>query len=282
MGFSELQSSPGYQKFTGLAYGLGASVVIIGALFKIMHWPGAGIVLTAGMLTEAFLFALSAFDKPHKEYHWELVYPELASDDEEKTSSSKKKNGLKKAEEEDNTLPQIKEIRKLVDDEMSKLTGGIQRLNETAGQLNSLSSAAAVSEDYTKNLAMASSAAGAFAASQKSLKDSSDSLVSSYQDIASSIGSASQGSKNFADQIDGINKNISTINSVFELQVKSVNEQNEAMKTLASAVKTIEASLNGSASEAEEYKKQVAILASQLKSLNSVYGNMLNAMTLRN
>jgi gliding motility-associated protein GldL len=106
-------------------------------------------------------------------------------------------------------------------------------------------------------------------------------LVSSYQDIAASIGSASQGSKNFASQIDGINKNISTINSVFELQVKSVNEQNEAMKTLASAVKTIEASLNGSAAEAEEYKKQVGILATQLKNLNSVYGNMLNAMTIR-
>ncbi|MBO4529347.1 MAG: gliding motility protein GldL [Paludibacteraceae bacterium] len=274
------QDNPGYQKFTGLAYGLGASVVIIGALFKIMHWPGAGIVLTIGMCTEAFLFALSAFDKPHKEWNWSLVYPELASEDEE--TGSNRKSGLKKAEEEDNTLPQIQEVRKLVNEEMSKLTGGIQRLNETAGQLNSLSSAAAVSEDYTKNLAMASSAAGAFAASQKSLKDSSDSLVSSYQNIAASIGSASQGSKNFADQIDGINKNISTINSVFELQVKSVNEQNEAMKTLASAVKTIEASLNGSAAEAEEYKKQVAILASQLKSLNSVYGNMLNAMTLRN
>ena len=281
MGFAELQASPGYQKFTGLAYGLGASVVIIGALFKIMHWPGASVVLTAGMLTEAFLFALSAFDKPHKEYHWELVYPELASDDQEAAPSGKK-SSLKKDEKEDNSLPQIKEIRTLVDNEMTKLVDGIQGLNKTASQLSDLSSAASVSSDYTRNLQAASAAAGAFASSQQNLKDSSDSLVSSYQNIAASIGNASQGSKNFADQIDGINKNISTINSVFELQVKSVNEQNEAMKTLASAVKTIETSLNSSASEAEEYKKQVAILANQLKSLNSVYGNMLNAMTLRN
>lgn len=278
MGFSELQESKGYQKFTALAYGLGASVVIIGALFKIMHWPGAGIVLTVGMIVEAFLFALSAFDKPHKEFNWALVYPVLATEDEEAASSSVPE----KKEKEDDKLPEIKQIKSLVNDEMSKLTSGIQRLNETAGQLNSLSSAAAVSDDYVANMTKASSAAGAFAASQKNLKDSSDSLVSSYQDIAASIGSASQGSKNFASQIDGINKNISTINSVFELQVKSVNEQNEAMKTLASAVKTIEASLNGSAAEAEEYKKQVGILATQLKSLNSVYGNMLNAMTIKN
>jgi phosphatidate phosphatase PAH1 len=69
---------------------------------------------------------------------------------------------------------------------------------------------------------------------------------------------------------------------VFELQVKSVNEQNEAMKTLSSAVKTIETSLKGSAADVEEYKKQVALLSSQMQSLNKVYGNMLNAMTLRN
>ena len=277
MGFRELQETKGYQQFTALAYGLGASVVIIGALFKIMHWPGAGVVLTVGMLVEAFLFALSAFDKPHKEFNWALVYPVLASEDEEAVGSS----ASAKKDKEDERLPEIKQIRSSVDDEMSKLTSGIQRLNETAGQLNSLSSAAAVSDDYVVNMTKASSAAGEFAASQKSLKDSSDSLVSSYQDIAASIGSASQGSKNFASQIDGINKNISTINSVFELQVKSVNEQNEAMKTLASAVKTIEASLNGSAAEAEEYKKQVGILATQLKNLNSVYGNMLNAMTIK-
>ena len=277
MGFRELQETKGYQQFTALAYGLGASVVIIGALFKIMYWPGAGVVLTVGMLVEAFLFALSAFDKPHKEFNWALVYPVLASEDEEAVGSS----ATAKKDKEDERLPEIKQIRSLVDDEMSKLTSGIQRLNETAGQLNSLSSAAAVSDDYVVNMTKASSAAGEFAASQKSLKDSSDSLVSSYQDIAASIGSASQGSKNFASQIDGINKNISTINSVFELQVKSVNEQNEAMKTLASAVKTIEASLNGSAAEAEEYKKQVGILATQLKNLNSVYGNMLNAMTIK-
>ncbi len=279
MGFSEIQSSPAYQKFTGLAYGLGASVVIIGALFKIMHWPGAGFVLTAGMLVEAFLFALSAFDKPHKEFNWALVYPELAADDEHAAPSGKKNKDKK--EEEDKTLPQIQEVRNLVNTEMSKLTGGIQKLNETAGQLSDLSSAAAVSESYTKNLEAASAAAGAFASSQKNLKDSSDSLVSSYQSIAQSIGSASQGSQNFAAQIDGINKNISTINSVFELQVKSVNEQNEAMKTLSSAVKTIESSLNSSAADVEEYKKQVAILSSQMQSLNKVYGNMLNAMTLR-
>ena len=72
-----------------------------------------------------------------------------------------------------------------------------------------------------------------------------------------------------------------TINSVFELQVKSVNEQNEAMKSLAGAVSKIQSSLDGSAQSAEDYKQQVSLLAQQMKQLNNVYGGMLNAMTIK-
>jgi gliding motility-associated protein GldL len=258
---------------------LGASVVIIGALFKIMHWPGAGIVLTIGMCTEAFLFALSAFDKPHIEYKWDRVYPQLHEDEEGAVGTGVMNTNAANAAEEKRL--ELQKIREMVDGEMQNLKDGIHSLNVTAGQLTDLSSAAAVSGEYTNTLRQATSAASAFASSQQSLKEASESLDSSYKSIASSISSASQGSQNFAAQIDGINKNISTINSVFELQVKSVNEQNEAMKTLASAVKTIETSLNGSAAEAEEYKKQVALLASQMKSLNSIYGGMLSAMTIK-
>ncbi|MBO7427677.1 MAG: gliding motility protein GldL [Paludibacteraceae bacterium] len=279
MSFSELRDTAGYQKFTALAYGLGASVVIIGALFKIMHWPGAGIVLTIGMCTEAFLFALSAFDKPHIEYKWDRVYPQLHEDEEGAVGTGVMNTNAANAAEEKRL--ELQKIREMVDGEMQNLKDGIHSLNVTAGQLTDLSSAAAVSGEYTNTLRQATSAASAFASSQQSLKEASESLDSSYKSIASSISSASQGSQNFAAQIDGINKNISTINSVFELQVKSVNEQNEAMKTLASAVKTIETSLNGSAAEAEEYKKQVALLASQMKSLNSIYGGMLSAMTIK-
>ncbi|MBR5373674.1 MAG: gliding motility protein GldL [Paludibacteraceae bacterium] len=279
MSFSELRDSAGYQKFTALAYGLGASVVIIGALFKIMHWPGAGIVLTIGMCTEAFLFALSAFDKPHVEYKWDRVYPQLHEDEEGAVGTGVMNTNAANAAEEKRL--ELQKIREMVDGEMQNLKDGIHSLNVTAGQLTDLSSAAAASGEYTNTLRQATSAASAFASSQQSLKEASESLDSSYKSIASSISSASQGSQNFAAQIDGINRNISTINSVFELQVKSVNEQNEAMKTLASAVKTIETSLNGSAAEAEEYKKQVALLASQMKSLNSIYGGMLSAMTIK-
>lgn len=67
-----------WKSFMGKLYGFGAAIVIIGALFKIQHWPFAGVMLTVGLGTEAIIFFFSAFEKPHEDPDWSLVYPELA------------------------------------------------------------------------------------------------------------------------------------------------------------------------------------------------------------
>src|SRR5215469_13405860 len=78
MSFAELTATRGWKLFMAKLYGLGAAVVIVGALFKIMHWPGASIMLTVGLLVEAVIFIFSAFEPLHEELDWTLVYPELA------------------------------------------------------------------------------------------------------------------------------------------------------------------------------------------------------------
>ena len=83
MSLAELVQSSGWKNFISKLYGLGASVVIIGALFKIQHWPLAGTMLTIGLLTEAVIFFFSAFEPLHEEIDWSLVYPELAGIPEE-------------------------------------------------------------------------------------------------------------------------------------------------------------------------------------------------------
>lgn len=281
MGITDFLASPSGKRMTGIAYGFGASIVIIGALFKIQHYPGAGVMLMIGMGIEAILFALSALEKPHKEWEWSRVYPELEDEESEPVERAKVKGG--KGNPAANALGKFgeEEIKTINPEMVEKINANISKLAQSSGDIASIANAASVSDSYVNNLSKASQAAGAFADSQKKLTDSSDSLVSSYKNIETSISSASQGSRSFADQIDGINKNISTINSVFELQVESVNKQNEAMKSLSAAVAKIESSLNGSSQEAESYKDQIALLAKQMKSLNSVYGNMLNAMTIR-
>lgn len=81
--------STAFKKVMAKVYGIGAAVVIVGALFKILHWKGADLMLMVGLLTEAFLFTISAFEPLHKETDWTLVYPELAGlDPKEKSKKS--------------------------------------------------------------------------------------------------------------------------------------------------------------------------------------------------
>ena len=96
--FKFFQTKAG-QNFMAKLYGIGASVVILGAMFKILHWPGADFMLTVGLTTEAVIFFISAFEKPHADYDWSLVYPELAGmdDDGNKSPVRELDNMLEKA-----------------------------------------------------------------------------------------------------------------------------------------------------------------------------------------
>mgnify|MGYP003303648798 FL=1 len=83
-GFMQWYESYKGKRVVGMVYSIGAAVVIVGALFKIMHWPGAGPVLIMGMSTEVLLFLIGCLDKPHPTYHWEQVFPQLVGHDAEK------------------------------------------------------------------------------------------------------------------------------------------------------------------------------------------------------
>ena len=97
MGLYKFVRSKGYKNFMTKLYGWGASIVILGALFKIQHYPGAGLMLMLGMGTEAIIFFFSAFEPLHVEYNWALVYPELALGEDEEASKEGKKADKKKA-----------------------------------------------------------------------------------------------------------------------------------------------------------------------------------------
>ena len=94
----KIVTSKAYKETTAKLYGMGAAVVIVGALFKINHWPGAGPMLIVGMGIEALIFFASAFEPLHVTYDWSLVYPELAGMEDahghgvEKEKKDKKKD----------------------------------------------------------------------------------------------------------------------------------------------------------------------------------------------
>jgi gliding motility-associated protein GldL len=262
-------ASEGWKKINGVVYSAGASVVILGALFKIMHWPGASIVLTFGMLTECFLFLIGAFDKPHKENDWSLVFPVLGGHDGE----APKMGGA--------SLPSFGNTPSVSDEDVQKLSEGIKRLTDTASQLSSISSANGVTESYIKNVTAASDAIGSFTNSQKSLTDSSASLVDSYKNMSSNMSTVSDDTRIFMQKLSTLNETLSSVNSTYELQLKNMSTQTTAFTSVSSSLEKINTVMESSVKESEAYKEQTAKLTQQISSLNNIYGNMLNAMNTR-
>ena len=196
-------SSPKGKKLVGYAYGFGAAIVIVGALFKILHLPGASVVLTIGMGTEAILFALSAFEDPHKEYHWDLVFPQLEGGEGGPIMGAAPAAPAAKS---GNSIDDIAQAGKLSESDVQKLNDGIRKLSETASQISDVTAAVAASSNYARNMNAASDAIGAFAATQATLKTSSDSLFASYKTVAESMANVASDAKGYMTEMQGITK----------------------------------------------------------------------------
>ena len=169
-------AQPGVQAAVGMVYSLGAAVVIVGALFKIQHWPGAGVMLTAGMLTEVLLFAIGIFEKPHPTLHWDHVFPQLVEDEAKPIEV----NGAIGGGFAGAGAPMMPGMEKLSDEDAKKLTESIKNMSETAAQLANISRVAGLTDMYANNLQKASEAAAQFATKQQNLDEDTNTLLSSY------------------------------------------------------------------------------------------------------
>ena len=203
----------GKMTLTNMIYGLGAAIVIVGALFKIQHWPYGSEILTIGMIVEALVFTYSAFEKQQADLDWSLVYPELAGG---QASGKKKKEEPKDAEgllskKLDNLLKEAK-----IDGELMASLG-----------------------DSIKN----------FEGAAKNISPTVDSL---------------QAQKKYSEELSLAAAQMESLNSLYKVQMESANRQ---------------AAINEEAVEnATKLKEQMQSLASNLSSLNGVYGGMLSAM----
>ncbi|MFT4756080.1 MAG: gliding motility-associated protein GldL, partial [Vicingaceae bacterium] len=136
------------KKMMGLLYGMGAAVVIVGALFKIEHWPGASAMLITGLTVEALIFAVSAFEPPHSEVDWTLAYPELAGlEDDELTVISSRKGGGSASQE----LDQMLEDAKIGPELIESLGTGFRNLADHTSKLNDITDVGAVSNEFADN-----------------------------------------------------------------------------------------------------------------------------------
>jgi len=262
-GFSELL----FKTIMPKVYGIGAAVVIVGALFKIQHYPGAGVMLGIGLTTEAIIFFLSAFEPPHAEPDWSKVYPELADD----YSGPVNKPAVRAAGgKEDNVaqkLDHMLESAKIGPELIESLGKGMSNLANNVKQMSGLSNAAVATEEYSKNVSTAS----------KSLVDMSKSYAQTASAM-SEMANASGDAKEYHTQVQNITKNLGALNSVYELELQDANSHLKAMNKFYANVAGVMESMEKAGQGSEKFSAELQKLTGNLTSLNNVYGSMLTAM----
>ena len=298
MNLTELVQSSGWKNFMAKLYGIGASVVIIGALFKIQHWSLAGTLLTVGLLTEAAIFFFSAFEPLHEEVDWTLVYPELAGigdDDDLAQIPTSVGRGSSSALEKFDALLEQGEI---TPDLFNKLGKGLSKLNDTTEKLSDLSDAGAATNEYVNNIQQAATTINtyteSYAKSTEELKDSVTKLSGSYdktanlitksgnnyQQLSESFSLIEGGSKSYGEQLESLNKNLSALNAVYELQLQGTDSHLKTSDALYKNLDGMMADLQDTVEDTKKYREEVSKLGENLSALNTVYGNMLSAMNV--
>ena len=325
-------------------YGIGASIVIVGALFKIVHIQYANEMLFVGLITEAVIFFFSAFEPPHVEPDWSLVYPELAGmyhDGKPGSPGSIRKipGGKSVTQDLDEMLSKAKIGPELIE----SLGAGMRKISENVGKMSDVASTGLAAEDFVKNVKDAGKSAGELSSSYKKVSDvlqqdastvgefsssvksaaaSASTLSTVYNDVSiaikkemnatesfsNSISTATDSanrlaekynvsaemlsksaemlnfsaldSKAYNDQLQKISANLAALNTIYEVQLKSSNEQIETTNQLRSTVGTFLSSMNDSSSNMIKYQQEIDQLTKRVTALNQVYGNMLTAMNV--
>ena len=278
-GGGSIFESKKFKTIMKFVYGWGGAVVIVGAMFKIQHWPGATVMLIGGLGIEACIFILSAFEPLHEDPNWELAYPELAlghsdeldHDAEAPVSHSRNSKNIQQVHVSGVTehLDEMLSAANIDAALLDRLGEGMRALGENAAQLQGVSSAAAATDSYVSSLQAAS--------------DKVSNLSEAYERASVSISgmtSSTAEGESFGEQMQKVSKNLAALNNVYELQLKGSSAHLETTEKFQSQVTEMMKNLSDSTEDTKRYKENMAMLSANLTDLNTVYGNMLKAMSI--
>lgn len=251
-----------------------AAVVIFAAMMKILHWQGADIAIMVGLLSETTVFLLMAFlVPPPEEPHWQRYFPNI----NEHPDVERARTG--KFEVTPLTLPgasgnpaltKLEDMLKEADitpANLGRLSENFKKLGTTVDSMSDISDVVAATGDYTKKT-----------------KEASDALVQmkdAYMGATGSIqhlNNAAEGTKQFHDQVQVLTKNLSSLNTIYELELQDTNNHLKAMNQFYNNLVQASQAMEGSVGDAKKAHDQIALLANNLGRLNQIYGNMLSAM----
>jgi gliding motility-associated protein GldL len=255
-----------WKNFMAKLYGWGAALVIVGALFKIEHWPFASAFLVIGLSTEAVIFFFSAFEPPHEDPDWSLVYPELATGDHAEGDDFRKEDQRSVTEQLDSML----ESAKIEPELIASLGDGMRSLSDQARQMGAITGAAAATSEYADSLKGASA----------KVSELSDSYAKASESLVGLTNNVDAG-RNAGDSLQKMSQNLSALNEMYEMQLRGSREKLEAANQMFEGMGEMLTNLKNSVDDTKRYKENIAELSDNLAKLNTVYGNMLNAMTVR-
>jgi gliding motility-associated protein GldL len=189
-------------------YGIGAAVVIVGALFKILHLKGADLMLSVGLLTEAAIFVISAFEPVHMDPDWSLVYPELAGGE---PTEKKKSTGGSVSQQLDSMLSQAKIGPELIE----SLGTGLTSLSSNVKEMANLSNAAVATNEYAESASKAAKNMTSIADSTAMVSDSMGNFSAGLQGALTNISATESAPAEFSSELNKLNRNLSNLNSIY-------------------------------------------------------------------
>ncbi len=263
-------------------YGIGAAVVILGALFKINHYPGANIMLILGLSTEALIFFFSAFEPPHIEPDWSLVYPQLAGmygDDPVERELESKGVASKK-------LDQMFQEANIDKETLERLGQGLKNLSENAVQMGKISNAVVATNEYVDSINSATKSAtnlaGSYQKASEVLNQDATASVEYLENMKSAANSAAKLSTAYDKAATILHtevKSTEEFTTTIQSAMQSAKQLNETYSKSANMIKQSVDALNFVAVDGDSYNKQLQQIAKNMAALNSVYELQLQGTT---
>jgi gliding motility-associated protein GldL len=254
---------------------VGAGVVILGALFKIMHFPGAAEMLMVGMITEAVIFFLGIAEPIHPDVprpDWSKVYPQLGDPNYVPKDKVVLAGSTSAPQQDSATAAKIAALEaqianSITPERVQNLGKGMQDLAENVSKMSNMADASVATADYAKNVKAAS-------AQITEMNKSYSATVSAMAEMAN----ASKDTKAYHAQVQTLTKNLTELNAVYEVELRSAGKHVKAMNDFYSNIAVAMQNVANASKDTEKFKNEMASLTTNLTSLNSVYGAMLTAM----
>ncbi len=257
---SFLQTDGG-QRLLQYGYSFGAAIVILGAMVKVLHLWGVwgNIIFGAGMAVEVVVFILYGLDRPPKGYKWENVFPVLESenpDDRPKFASGESASMSPQT-------PNYVQPQSYVQSQSTPQSGAIS--NHGDGSVEQLSA-------VTNNVAK-------FTHAVDTLTNISESLQESYKHIIDNSQNISHNSLGYVQQMEALNRNISGLNTIYEIQLRGISGQIDTLEQINKGLANIKDMYGNSVPNSSTFREETEKMTRQIQELNEIYGRLIQAMT---